>query len=494
MIIQSQDASCSPFVNYTQMCIGTGRLSLALQTEYVSQLRLVQEKCHFRYIRGHGLFCDDLGIYQEIRMGDHTEVRYNFTYLDRVMDTYVSLGLKPFLELGFMPSALAKGTQTIFYYKANTTPPKDPQAWASLVFHTLEHLSERYGEDEVRTWPAEVWNEPNLPGFWENADLQAYLDLYKVTSLTVKRAVPGMAVGGPAVCGGNGCDTWIDTFLTYCEKEHLPVDFISRHLYMAQTPEVKGRYTYHKMCQVSQSLEELRKTREVIASHPEHAHLPLYITEFNTSYNPFCPVHDTVMNAAFTAGLLAQLGDYAQLFSYWTFGDVFEEQGIPRTPFHGGFGLTAANCIPKPTFWTFVFFSHLKGDLVFRDEHLLCLRQGETVMGVFWNICQEKAKSFSAPVKVPAQSRMCLLIESVNTKYGNPLKVWQDMGMPDTLNAEQTEWLRQAAHPCVSTCVLEPKDGYVFFRLSSSDHAVTAFRLFPFRSQADVGYESTWYR
>lgn len=114
------------FVNHTDFCVGTGRMGLALHREYQDQLAMVQAHCHFRHIRGHGLLCDDMGICQVEKGADGTEhVTYNFTYLDRVMDDYRAQGLKPFLELGFMPEKLASGTQTVFYWKGNTTPPAE---------------------------------------------------------------------------------------------------------------------------------------------------------------------------------------------------------------------------------------------------------------------------------------------------------------------------------------------------------------------------------
>ena len=236
------------FRNLTAQCVGTGRLDLALHQEYQDQLRAVQELCHFQHIRGHGLLSDQMGIYQE-----HTDkngqriVEYCFTYLDRVMDSYLKNGLTPFLELGFMPEKLAAGEQTLFYWKAHTTPPKRMEDWQALIKATLEHLKRRYGEERAQAWPCEIWNEPNLPGFWENADKQKYSALYKATVQAVKEVLPGMKVGGPAICGGTGSQQWIADFLSFCRDEKVPVDFVTRHAYMGQTPEHKGRYLYHAM-------------------------------------------------------------------------------------------------------------------------------------------------------------------------------------------------------------------------------------------------------
>ena len=153
-----------PFNNNAFYCVGTGRMGLALQKQYFEQLKFVQEKIGFEHIRGHGLFHDDMAIYHEWQDGDKVEVEYNWTYLDMVMDSYKAVGIRPFLELGFMPAKLASGTQTIFYWKGNTTPPKEYAAWCDLVKATLSHLIGRYGA-EAAEWPIEVSNEPNLPGF-----------------------------------------------------------------------------------------------------------------------------------------------------------------------------------------------------------------------------------------------------------------------------------------------------------------------------------------
>ena len=204
------------FHNAVDFCVGTGRMGLALQKEYQEQLKLVQDIIGFQHIRGHGLFCDDMAIYQESVLDGETVVEYNFTYLDMVMDSYRSVGLKPFLELGFMPYKLASGTQTVFYWKGNTTPPKSYEGWRALVQATLRHLMDRYGADEVVTWPVEVWNEPNLRGFWENADMQEYFRLFKETFEAVKEVDSRFRVGGPAVCGGSD-RIWIRSFMEFCK-------------------------------------------------------------------------------------------------------------------------------------------------------------------------------------------------------------------------------------------------------------------------------------
>lgn len=189
-IVINQDIKVS-FHNNVDFCIGTGRMGLALTQEYQEQLRLVQDEIGFRHIRGHGLFCDDMAIYHEYEENGIRKVEYNYTYLDRVMDFYRSVGLRPFLELGFMPEKLARGTQTIFYWKGNTTPPCNYSTWCEMVQRLLRHLMDRYGAEEVVTWPIEVWNEPNLCGFWENADMQEYFRLFMKPLMQSRRWIAG---------------------------------------------------------------------------------------------------------------------------------------------------------------------------------------------------------------------------------------------------------------------------------------------------------------
>ncbi|MBQ7868408.1 MAG: xylan 1,4-beta-xylosidase [Clostridia bacterium] len=483
--------SRAAFANNAAYCVGTGRMGLALQQEYQDQLALAQDLAHFKHIRGHGLFSDDMAIYQTCTDAEGREHDvYNFTYLDRVMDSYLEKGLRPFLELGFMPDKMASGTQTVFYWKGNVTPPADEAKWVNMVKATLAHLARRYGEDEVSQWPCEVWNEPNLQVFWENADKQKYLRLYAITSVAVKEVLPRMRVGGPAICGGEGSQQWVADFLTFCRDNQLPLDFVTRHAYMGQSTTKVGRYTYHEMCPVQVTYDEMKLTREIIDSFPEYKGMEMHITEFNTSYNPLCPIHDTNLNAAYIAGLLACLGDVAASYSYWTFGDVFEEQGVPARPFHGGFGMIANQLIIKPTMWTFAFFNNLKGECVHRDESSVILRREDgSYEGVLWNLCRTDTDVLTVDISLPIEGKYALCTRTVDEACCNPLKCWHDMGQPQSLTRDQLAFLRQAGQPlCQSQSVNSP------FSLTLGRNAVVHFTLSPVQMETEYGYDYDWYR
>lgn len=490
------------FNNNAFFCIGTGRMGLALQKQYFEQLKFVQEKIGFEHIRGHGLFHDDMSIFHEYEDADgNKQVEYNWTYLDMVIDSYLELNIRPFIELGFMPHQLASGEQTIFYWKGNTTPPKDYKTWANLIKATLKHLMERYGSDEVVTWPVEVWNEPNLPGFWKDADMEEYFKLYDVSARAVKEVDGRFRVGGPAVCGGTD-QKWIQAFLEFVRDNNCPLDFVSRHHYTTDFPKPDGHYGYPKLHPKEKCFEQLESTRGIVDSFAEFKDMEINVTEFNTSYIPNAPVHDTNLNAAYIALMLSTFGDNHKSYSYWTFGDIFEEGGVPFTPFHGGFGLVANGMIPKPTFWTFAFYKKLTAGYekcVLKTPNLVVVKTSEGYKGVSWNVDTEfSGKKIDIDLEFPFQvldedekcSKKCaekeqnvLITMLVDEEVCNPLKVWHDIGEPANPSKQEIELLRQSAEPFVQTQRCGSK-----IHLELKENAVCYFELKSAPIKSDRGY------
>ena len=480
-----------PFNNKVDYCIGTGRMGLALQKEYQEQLALVQEEIGFSHIRGHGLFSDDMAIYQEYTdENGKKHAEYNFTYLDLVMDSYLKLNIRPFLELGFMPDKMASGEQTVFYWKGNVTPPASYDAWCELVQATLRHLMERYGEEEVVTWPIEVWNEPNLPGFWKDADMEEYFKLFARTFAAIKEVDSRFRVGGPAICGVED-EKWIRMFMEFCRKESIPVDFVTRHHYTTELPEKDGHYGYAKLRETEEGFAKQHTTRDIVDSYEQYKRKEIHITEFNTSYIPNCPLHDTNRNAAYIARQLSRLGDVNESYSYWTFGDIFEELGVPFTPFHGGFGLVANGGIPKPTFWTFKFFKDLQGTCVYRsDEAVIVKREDGSYRGIVWNMTLEgTGEDICRTYQLPIEGKECfILTKTVDEATCNPLKLWHAMGEPSSLSEEQKKLLKEAAKPFVEADRAAVQDGCAQVNITARENGVVYFEVKAVEDKSDRGY------
>jgi xylan 1,4-beta-xylosidase len=335
-----------------KLCVGAGRVAEGLRADWQRQLAYVKQECGFTYLRMHGLLSDDMGVYREDKQG---RPQYNWQYIDEVYDFLLRIHMKPFVELGFCPGALASGSKTIFWWKGNVTKPKDPKKWEDLIRALVAHFTERYGEAEVRTWYFEVWNEPNLDGFFAGSQ-QDYFELYARTARAIKSVSPAYRVGGPATAG---C-AWLPEFIRFCASKQVPLDFVSTHDYAVDVGHLDetgnaGTILSHNPRSI---YGNVLRMREQIAASPMPS-LELHFTEWSASYTPSDPVHDSYHSAAFILDKLKRSGTAANSMSYWVFTDIFEEAGPRFTPFHGGFGLLNYQDIRKPAFFAYQFLNRL---------------------------------------------------------------------------------------------------------------------------------------
>jgi len=362
-------------------CIGAGRANEGLRADWQQQLAMVKKDCGFRYIRMHGLLTDDMGVYREDKNG---KPQYNFQYIDVLFDYILSIGMKPFVELGFMPAALASGNQTIFWWKGNVTPPKDYKKWENLIRKLAQHWTERYGEEEVKTWYFEVWNEPNLtPGFWTGTQ-EEYFKLYDYTVRGVRSVNPKYKVGGPATAGA----AWVPEMIQFCARNAVLIDFISTHTYGVKHGYLDEFGTSGTIL----SKDKWAVSGDVINSRKQIANstmpdLELHYTEWSSSYTPSDPIHDSYHQAAYILEKLKQTGNAATSMSYWVFTDIFEEAGPRFTPFHGGFGLLNYQGIKKPAYYAYRFLNQLgKIELSNADSSSwACKNQRGDVQVLFWD-------------------------------------------------------------------------------------------------------------
>ncbi len=333
-------------------CVGAGRLAEGLRADWQDQLRTCRDAIGFEYLRCHGLLHDELGVYSEDANGNPV---YNWQYIDMVYDFLLSIHVRPFVEIGFMPEALASvksdpfppaisiphtptPSTPVFWWKANVTAPKSWDRWEALVTALVQHWTQRYGADEVSKWYFEIWNEPNHPAFFhpvKDADrMNEYFTLYAHTAAAVKRVNPAYRVGGPAGAG----PAWIKEFIEYCANNKVPLDFISFHSYgLGDGPsglDVEGRKRLYLSKNLSAAANGANSQNKIIRQSPM-PNLPVHVTEWSASYSNHDPVHDSYFEAPY---ILEQLKKSEKLgsMSYWTFTDIFEESGPPRTPFEGG--------------------------------------------------------------------------------------------------------------------------------------------------------------
>ena len=336
MIQVDAEGRTTPFPHFLGEMFGSGHAILSLRESYRNDVRTVRQVADFKYVRFHGIFDDEVGIYNE---DEHGNPVYNFSYVDQIYDGLLQSGVRPFVEIGFMPKRLALNPDALhaFWYKPNLSPPKNIDRWDDLVRHFAQHLVDRYGIDEVSKWYFEVWNEPNID-FWGGIPRdRSYFDLYAHTARTLKGISSGissrMRVGGPATAAAS----WVDAFLRFTSANHIPVDFISTHAYADDTAQ--DLFNSNEDFPMDERIcRAVAKVRDQIksSSSPD---LPLFLSEWNIQAT--MDARDTTFAGAALANTVRQCDGLVNLMSFWTFFDVFEEQGPIPKPFNNGFGLRA---------------------------------------------------------------------------------------------------------------------------------------------------------
>jgi len=444
-IVLDASAPATPFPHFWEQMFGSGRAVLALRDNYRKDLREVRQATDFRYVRFHGIFHDEVGVYSE---DEHGQPVYNFSYVDQIYDGLLADGAKPFVELSFMPNALAaRNMPHAFWYKPNISPPKDWGKWDALITQFAKHIIERYGIDEVGKWYFEVWNEPNLD-FWGGDPKQStYWELYDHTAKALKAVDTHLRVGGPSTAQAG----WADAFIAHCAKNQVPADFVSSHVYGNDKAEdVFG--THEEIPRNQMVCRAVRKVHDQIKASPM-PQLPLIWTEFNASYMNEPDVTDSTYMGPWMADTIRQCDGLVDMMSYWTFSDVFEEQGVVKTPFYGGFGLIAVDDIPKPAFAAFRLLHEL-GDqriAVDSDSVLLTKREDGTLVLAVWNYAPPNSKegpagsSKTVTLEFKGAKAKQAMISRVDGDHGDVRPLYEKMGSPRYPTPKQIEDLRHAA-------------------------------------------------
>jgi len=436
-------------------CIGAGRANEGLRADWQQQLAMVQKDIEYRYIRFHGLLHDDMRVYTEDKEGN---ISYNWQYIDKLYDYLLSIKIRPFVEFGFMPADLAVGTKTVFWWKANVSKPKSYAKWDNLIAKLVTHWQERYGKEEVSKWYFEVWNEPDLKGFYDGTQAD-YFELYNHTSKAVKSVSPDYRVGGPAT----SATKWIAEFLAYCATEKLAVDFVSTHDY--GTTSVLDEFGTKKQ-KLKTNFDTIslnvKRVRGIINASP-FKNAELHFTEWNTSPSSRDPLHDTYQNATYVLNTLKKTGSNSNSMSYWTFTDIFEEAGPAVTPFHGGFGLLNLQNIKKPTYFAYKFMNELGSTVLKNPDNssYVCTSQNGNVQALLWNYTfTETGKSFNQGYFVKVQPSMIrqnielgishikdgkyrVEIYKVGYKQNDPVTGYIEMGRPSQITLKQEAELKK---------------------------------------------------
>ena len=386
-------APTTPFPHFWEQMFGSGHAILSLRSGYRDDMRAVKSVTQFRYVRFHGILDDEVGVYST---DDNGKPFYNYSYVDQIYDGLLKNGVKPFVEISFMPKKLAFNPDDLhsFWYKPNVSPPKSMEQWDDLMKHFAQHLVDRYGIDEVSQWYFEVWNEPNID-FWGGIPRQAsYFDLYDHTARDLKSVSPRLRVGGPATAAAS----WIVPFLQHVAANHVPIDFVSTHGYADDTVE----NLFHNdtpMPMDERVCGAVKKVQGQIEAS-SLAKLPLFWTEWNVQ--GMDESRDTPFVGPAVANTIRQCDGHVKMMSFWTFDDVFEEGGVARTPFDGGFGLIALGGIKKPSYYGYSLLHQLgEKRIANAADNVLVTRSEDGGLAIaVWNLVDPGDKGASKTVRL----------------------------------------------------------------------------------------------
>lgn len=464
-------AATTPFPHFWEQTFGSGRAILSLRQDYREDLRTVKQATGFKSVRFHGIFMDDVGLYDPDRKpikfaqmtnsdvtaaGTSDTGPYNFSYVDQIYDGLLANGVRPFVELSFMPKKMASDPNALhaFWYKQNVSPPKDYGEWDNMITAFVQQLIARYGIDEVAQWDFEVWNEPNIDFWAGNPKQSTYFKLYDHTARAIKKVNSRLRVGGPSTAQA----AWVAAFLDHCKKNNVPVDFVSTHVYGNDTAKnVLG--TDEDIPRDKMVSRAVKMVHDEIVASP-YPKIPLIMSEYNASYANEPDVTDSVYMGPWLASNISQCDGLTQSMSYWSFSDVFEEQGVVRTPFYGGFGLIAEDDIPKPALNAFAMLHHL-GDRRIKltsDSALATRRADDSLAIALWNYAAPygTGPAYTPPPANPGLSKtFTVRLEGVSPNapveiwrldadHGNVIKTYDAMGRPAFPTREQIVKLREA--------------------------------------------------
>ena len=444
IVVDAQSAA-TPFPHFWEHIFGSCHASVTLCEDWRKDLRALREIVDVKYVRFHGIFEHQAGIFGSQDAAGNLQL--NFTRLNLIYDGLLEIGVKPFVELGFMPEEMAeRPSPHPFWYHPNVAPPRDPRQWYQFIFLFARHLVERYGIEEVADWYFEVWNEPNIDFWTGEPKEETYYDLYDVTASALKAVDQRLRVGGPATAQA----AWVDRFIQHCVEKNVPVDFVSTHVY----PNDTAMNVFGREEDIPQSEMVARAVRKVYDQVKASAlpQIPIIWSEFNAGFD------GVQLDTPYVGSWLANnirlcAGGLATEMSYWTFTDAFfEEGGVFKSVFTSGFGLIATGRIPKASFNAFKILHYLGDQQMSIDSPSALLTRrsesGQLVLAL-WNYVPPREsgepKTFNIQMRGLEKNSEHVRVFLVDDDHGSPLKLWNSMGSPDFPSRDQQAALRKAA-------------------------------------------------
>lgn len=461
-----------PFTKSFKKILGFAHANYGLRFDFMEQLSIIQKEIGFEYARFHGIFNDEMEV---CRLNEKEEIYFNFNHIDALFDNLLKNNIKPFLEIGFMPTLLAKNNSTVFDYKASVSPPKDLNLWLDLLRKFFNHIIEKYGNEEIESWYFEFWNQPDLIDFFWCGTKEEFFDFFYESFVAIKKINSNLKIGGFGNLEFVDYKDWLKDFKNFCVKKNITLDFGSFHIYPVsfkidnenkKTNEIILADKNNFKNSVDKLLKNFEKADVFSGNY--------FITEWNSSTHSRDLVHDTCfMNTFIIKNILENHSKVLGLV-YWVFTDLFEEYNYEQPLFHGGFGLFTFNGIKKASYYAYVFLNKLGNEIIYQKEDIIVTKSNEGYQILMYNYVHynELYSNFDIS-QISHTNRYDVYEESfeknidlflnieknnyvveqffVNRDFGSSFDNWLEMGAPEILSKSSLEYLKNISVPNFKT-------------------------------------------
>ncbi|MBI9011595.1 MAG: AraC family transcriptional regulator [Clostridiales bacterium] len=457
-----------------------------LRTDLTAQLTEAKKDLGYDYLRFHGIFSDELKVCYKNEDGS---LEFNFNHIDALLDNLINIGVKPFLEIGYMPKALSDSEKTIFAYELCVSPPNDYSDWQELISRFMKHIINRYGLDEVLTWYFELWNEPEVEGIFWTGSREEFFKLFKVTFETIKDIHQNFKLGGFGMIYFEENNSWLLDFEQYALKEKLTLDFFSFHIYNISFEEnlTDILSDYENIGDEADYDKTFMNRLEIFRGHKDYiteridvilerignlavVKSEYFITEWNSVTDSRDLTHDTCYMGPFIVKNVIENGQKLNGMGFWTLSDIFEEFTHQQPIFHGGFGMMTYNGLKKPSYYAYQFLSRLGDEIIAQAPGYIVTKSGEDIQCLFYNYLHtnnlynhfdtsqisphdryrvfEKGerKVFALGLK-GLEGKYKIIKQLCDRKHGSVYDEWVKMGAPKEMTQEITDHLKCISKP-----------------------------------------------
>ncbi len=449
-----------------------------LLADFQDMLKNLQEDIGFQYIKFHGLLNDDMMVYSEDASGTPM---LSFTYIDKAFDFLLSIGLKPMVQLSYMPKDLASDTKkTIHYLESVISLPKDYNKWTHLISQLVIHLQNRYGSDEVREWPFYLWNTPDGPEALSGIkNKEDFFHFYKVTYKAIKSIDPNIEFGGPPLMNYTLEDgQWVTDYLTYAKNNNCSPAFMNYHFYPVIVNSTLTSETLSSSNLVLDPSEDaLKNSINQIKRNNRDMGWQMnryYITEWNSSISHRELLNDTAFKPAYIVKNVLENYDRLESFAFWSLSDFIEEIQISERLFHGGVGLFTYNGIKKAQYYAFVLLARLGNHLLSKGDGYFVTKNGTSYQIILYNYQHYSSlyasgelfdmtfksrytpfpdlhkHKYIVPLSELESSHYIITDTILNRKNGSAFDKWIELGAMSLETKEEVHYLKSVSVPKIT--------------------------------------------